>query len=101
MVHCRVAPIESLPVHHHSANYLFSGSREALNLFAVILKIELSSSLLVNEEIQLSRIYHFRFFGVKFAPKASDNLELIRCWPGRGLQYKNCTQCQIIYGKNE
>ena len=40
LVLCRVAAVIRLSVHHHSADYIFSGSLRSLSSFCVRLKIE-------------------------------------------------------------
>ena len=37
---CRVAAVKHIPVHHHSADYIFSGPLGLLGSFRVSLKIE-------------------------------------------------------------
>ena len=38
MVFCRFAPAKSRPIHHHTAEYIFSGPLRSFDLFGVCLK---------------------------------------------------------------
>ena len=40
LVLCRVAAVKRLPVHHHSADYMFSGPLESFGSFGISLQIE-------------------------------------------------------------
>ena len=54
---CSVAAVKRLPIHHHSAEYIFSGPLGSLGSFVVSLRIKLC---------------YFRIFGVFLASRGSE-----------------------------